>query len=1040
MRLRSLGARRALVASALLALAALTVVAGGSAAPTPEASGADGSVDVQWTPVGLRDAKTTVVLQLAGNPVALVQADAQRKLSKAEKSAIKADLKSRQDALSGDIQNLGGQVLADYQVAYNGIKVRIDRSQVDSLRTLKGVTAVRGLQRVVPDNVKGVQLIGAPTVWGGLAALHGENIKLAVIDTGIDYTHANFGGPGTVAAFTAANAADTLPPSVALGWQARVKGGIDLVGDDYNADPSDPAYQPVPHPDPNPLDCNGHGSHVAGTAAGSGVTAAGATYTGPYNATTITGNSWRIGPGVAPKADIYGIRVFGCEGSTDVTVDAIEWAVDNDMDVINMSLGSPFGTKDDPSAVASTNAAKAGVIVVTSAGNSGPSQYITGSPGTAEGAISTAAIDPTAEFPGVTITTSGGLSLPAVNANEYPYTGPISGLTIKTIVNDPATPEDESLGCSVAAFGAIAPNTLAVVNRGVCARVAKAIFGQKAGAAAVAMVNNATTYPPIEGPITSNPDTGEQYTVTIPFLGLRGTGPTSDGGRLRAANGQTATLTPGPIANPNFTGYADFSSGGPRTGDSGLKPNISAPGLGTVSTGVGTGNGAATISGTSMASPHVAGVAALTRQAHPTWSVADIKAAIMNTGDPAQTFGYRMSRGGTGLVQPAKSTTTDVIARSASAFGGDLDISINFGFEELKSDFSRTKVINVVNNGSSPASFGVAATNQAGSAHSVALSTSSLTVPAGSSASFSMTLNVPVATAGNSDAFREVAGMITLTPTAGSNNGVTLRVPYYLVPRALSNLKTTMPKLSGSTTSTTATITNKGGPIEGTYDFYAWGLEDGKEPGSKGSNDLRAVGVQSFALSATEQLLVFAVNTHNRWSNAATNEFDIDVDVNNDAKVDYTIVAADVGLVTAGSSNGVMGGFVFSAAGAFQSGFAPFAPHDSSTILIPIRSSLLCRAPVPCLNAANPRFTYAAFGFDLLDTYPDDTSSGTARYNAWMPAIGPFAFGSVAPDATATVPVSIDAAEFAQTPALGLMVVTQDNKAGADEADLVKIK
>ena len=106
------------------------------------------------------------------------------------------------------------------------------------------------------------------------------------------------------------------------------------------------------------------------------------TYTGPYNATTISGNSWTIGPGVAPKADIYGLRVFGCEGSTDVVVDAIEWAVDHDMDVINMSLGSSFGTADDPSAVASTNAAKAGVIVVTSSGNSGPNQYIIGSPGT----------------------------------------------------------------------------------------------------------------------------------------------------------------------------------------------------------------------------------------------------------------------------------------------------------------------------------------------------------------------------------------------------------------------------------------------------------------------------------------------------------------------------------------------------------------------------------------------------------------------------------------------------------------------------------
>ncbi len=462
MRLRSMGARRALVASALLALAALTVVAGGSAARTPEASSAEGIIDAQWTPVGLRDAKTTVVLQMAGNPVTVVEADAQRDLSTAEKSAIKADLKGKQDALTGQIQALGGQVLADYQVAYNGVKVRIDRSKLDSLRTLKGVTAVRGLSKVVPDNVKGVQLIGAPSVWGGLAALHGENIKIAVIDTGIDYTHANFGGPGTIAAFNAANAVDTLPPMAVHGWGNRVKGGVDLVGDDYNADPDDPAFQPVPHPDPNPLDCNGHGSHVAGSAAGSGVTAAGATYNGSYNATTITGNSWRIGPGVAPKADIYGIRVFGCEGSTDVTVDAIEWATDHDMDVINMSLGSSFGTADDPSAVASTNAARAGVIVVTSAGNSGPSQYITGSPGTAEGAIATAAIDPAENFPGATISIPSG-PMTAVNANEFAL-APTATYTVKTIVDNPATtvdPDgaagtrsaDESLGCDVQSFG-----------------------------------------------------------------------------------------------------------------------------------------------------------------------------------------------------------------------------------------------------------------------------------------------------------------------------------------------------------------------------------------------------------------------------------------------------------------------------------------------------------------------------------------------------------------------------------------------------------
>ena len=399
MRLRSMGARRALVASALLTLAALTVVAGGSAARTPEASGTDGIIDAQWTPVGLRDAKTTVVLQMAGNPVTVVEADAGRELSTGEKSAIKADLKGKQDAIAGQIQALGGQVLADYQVAYNGVKVRIDRSKLDSLKALKGVTAVRGLSRVVPDNVKGVQLIGAPSVWGGLAALHGENIKIAVIDTGIDYTHANFGGPGTVAAFNAANAADTLPPSVAVRLGCPRQG---------RHRPRRRRLQRRP----------GRSGLPAGSASGPeparlqrarlarrrlrrrlGRDRGRRDLQRPLQRHHDHRQQLAIGPGVAPKADIYGIRVFGCEGSTDVTVDAIEWAVDHDMDVINMSLGSSFGTTDDPSAVASTNAAKAGVIVVTSAGNSGPSQYITGSPGTAEGAIATAAIDASPSFP-----------------------------------------------------------------------------------------------------------------------------------------------------------------------------------------------------------------------------------------------------------------------------------------------------------------------------------------------------------------------------------------------------------------------------------------------------------------------------------------------------------------------------------------------------------------------------------------------------------------------------------------------------------------
>ena len=1044
MRLANAGTRSVLSAIALLLLASLTVVAGGSAARTPEASGSESLIEAQWTPLGLRSGKTTVVVQLAGDPVAKQQGDAGRKLSKSEKQAIKSQLKAKQDGLRGSIANLGGEILADYQVAYNGLKVRIDRSKTEALGNLTGVTSVHPLQLVKPDNVRGVPFIGAPSVWDGVAGLHGENIKIAVIDTGIDYTHANFGGPGTTAAFDAAEAANTLAPSPALGWGARVKGGIDLVGDDYDADPASATFQPVPHPDPNPLDCNGHGSHVAGSAAGSGVTAAGATYTGPYNATTVSGNSWTIGPGVAPKADLYAVRVFGCLGSTDVTVDAIEWAVENDMDVINMSLGSSFGTNDDPSAVATTNAAKAGVVVVTSAGNSGPSQYITGSPGTADGAISTAAVDSTENVPGVTIQ-AGALSIPAVNANEHVFGGPLAG-PLKVIQNDPLTPVNEAEGCSTAAFGALAPGTIAVVIRGTCARVAKAIFGEQAGAAAVVMVNNAPGLPPVEGPITSNPDDGTPFTVTIPFLGVKGpfTDPASDGSKLRLVpDGTATTLTPANIVNPGFRGFASFSSGGPRGADSALKPDITAPGVAIVSTGVGTGNGRATISGTSMASPHAAGVAALTRQAHPSWKVEDLKAAIVNTGDPSLLVGYRTSRGGTGLVQPAKSTKTQVVAK---AEGEKFAVSVNYGFEELKSDFSKEKTIKLHNHGSSPATFNVAQANAAGSAHALSLSKTSVTVPAGGDADVKVRLTVPVATAGLSNgaglSFQEVAGLVQFTPaTAADNGGVALRVPYYLVPRALSEVKATSdakkPKGNAAPSNFNVNLENKGA-VNGDADFYAWGLEDKKDKG-KVSNDVRGIGVQAFDFGGP-QLLVFAVNTYDRWSNAATNEFDIALDVDQNGTDDYVVVGVDDGAVQTGDFNGIMRAFVFSTTSPGASSVAlAVAPTDSSTILLPILTSQLCRAGEPCLNAANPRFTYSAASFDLNNGGVDEVD-GTAEFNAFNPSISTGGFQTLAPGATSSEPIAVNAAEWALTPTKGVMVVALDNKSGKDEAELLEIK
>jgi hypothetical protein len=208
----------------------------------------------------------------------------------------------------------------------------------------------------------------------------GENIKVADIDTGLDYVHANFGGNGDYTGVTDTNANGKFP-------NAKVPGGTDLVGDAYNAD--DPNSVPVP--DSNPMDCNGHGTGTASLIGGFGENNDGTTYTGGYNSTSPIMSDLKISPGFAPKALLYPVRVFGCAGSTNVVTQAIDWAIQNHMDVINMSLGSDEGYPDDPDAVAASNAAAAGIIVCSAAGNAGDSYYIHSSPASAAGTLSVAA-------------------------------------------------------------------------------------------------------------------------------------------------------------------------------------------------------------------------------------------------------------------------------------------------------------------------------------------------------------------------------------------------------------------------------------------------------------------------------------------------------------------------------------------------------------------------------------------------------------------------------------------------------------------------
>ena len=959
-----------------------------------------------------------VVVILSADSVATARSKVvSKKIGAAETDAVEKAAIAQQASIKPLLVAKGAKILAQYQHALNGVKIDVEKSKIAELAALPGVVSVLPVGLHDMSNVRSVPFVGAPAVWSGVPGFRGENVKIAIIDTGIDYTHANFGGPGTIAAFNAAAATSTAPANPAYygPGSPKVKGGIDLVGDSYNANPNDAAYQPTPHPDPNPLDCNGHGSHTAGTAAGLGVLN-NATYTGQYN-TAAYSQPFTIGPGVAPKADLYAVRVFGCAGSTDVVTDAIDWAVANNMDVISMSLGSDYGVATSSDSVASQNAANAGITVVAASGNSGPAPYITSSPGAGNAVIVAAAMDGTASIAGVTIALNTGVSILAQNSNLAPL--PSGSLPIYVLRN---TDGSVSFGCSESEYvdATIRGKLIVAVRGSTCARIDRATFGQRHGAAAVALINNAAGYPPIEGPIPN---------VTIPFMGVL----TTDQAKLLAAT--SATLSPGTIANPGFETTASFSSGGPRFGDSAFKPSVAAPGVSVFSTLSGSGTGGLFESGTSMSTPHVAGVAALVRQAHPGWSELAQRAAIVQTADRVQKLNYSPRLDGSGVLQAVPAVGTQAVVL------GTLNNPepLSFGFTEFTGfSLNSGKTIDVRNNGTTAVTFNVKATPAGGATHIMGLASSTVTVPPLSDTTLAVKLAVQASNvglthpAGTTNAFRDVAGTLTFTPTSSTvNGGATLTVPYYMVTRVRSLIAVSHNVPSNASPSATLTVTNPGAQVPGTADFYAWGLQ-GTPQANDYNIDTRAVGVQSFQATATDYAVVFAVNTFKRVSNFAPTEFDIALDIDGDGQIDYYVIGTNVSSFVSSQPSGRFASAVYNArTGALGPVRFADSPTDSTTFLLTVLASEMG------LSASKPRFRY-----QLTSYAPDGTSysmPGIGAYNVFNPAISTGQFVTVPPNGTATVPVAINAAERALTPMLGVMAVSMDNLNGVSQADLIPV-
>ncbi|MEM1206046.1 MAG: S8 family serine peptidase [Acidobacteriota bacterium] len=655
---------------------------------------------------GEPSSEITVMVELHPEPAVVAWARGDRGDAAARARSQLEVVRRAQGAFVGRLGRDLPQARILYRVerVLDGVALRVPASSLPELRRWPGVRSVRPIPLASPTNSTSVPFVATHLAWDPAGAgVTGDGVRIGIVDTGVDYLHTGFGGSGLAADYAANDptALDGFFPT------PKVVGGFDFVGDTYDASSSDPAVS-TPVPDPDPMDCEGHGTHVAGTAAGLGVRGDGTTYPGPYDGGTDFG-ALAVGPGVAPGARLYALRVFGCAGTTAVVPQALEWAVDPNgdgdfsdrLDVVNLSLAAPYGSADDPSALAADRAALAGVVVVASAGNDGDNFYILGTPASAGRAIAVAASwDDDTRFPGRGVR----VDAPAPLAATHQAGGANFGPNLLTPVSAPAAAADPLDACGPVA--ATVAGRIAVVERSAaCTFVTQVRSAQQAGAVGVVIVNDR---PELQG--VFNDGTGGD--ITIPPLLIRQVA----GGRLldELAGGGSVDLTLTPIALADVA--ALFSSRGPRRRAGGAavdmlaKPDLAAPGVAITSVALGGptagGTGGTIKSGTSMAAPHVAGLAALLLEARPGTDPQEVKATLMATGrdvffDPEGTPPrHGPSHMGSGRIQAVDALTAEIRAFDAQRPEA---VTVSFGHLEVVGTLSARRRVTVVNRGTAPA-------------------------------------------------------------------------------------------------------------------------------------------------------------------------------------------------------------------------------------------------------------------------------------------------------------------------------------------------
>jgi subtilisin family serine protease len=826
-----------------------------------------------------------------------------------------------QDALRGWVEGVGGRVLLTYSILNHAAFVEVPTVSLAELGSRPGVVRVVAERHHSRSLVTSTRSVGATQAWRGTPSITGQGIRIGIIDSGIDYLHAGLGGSGRVSDFKTND-----PTRIEAGTfpTAKVVGGLDLVGDNYDSSNSGTS---TPRPDTDPLDPaeNGHGTHVAGIAAGGGVLLDGTPYVGAYGAGVET-NGWRVAPGVAPQASLYGIKVFGQGGltSSSIVVQALNWAADPNgdgdpsdrLDVVNLSLGSTYGEEDpsDPEISAVTRLAAAGCVVVLSAGNGGNAVFKIDSPAVAPAAIAVAnSYDAGYATGAVRVEEPGGASglIAAVEANFTPALIGLGEIRARVVMAQPA------LACETIQNAGALVGKIAMVDRGVCFFVDKVKTLQSAGAVGVIVVNN------VDGPPQGMASIGDISTIRIPAMMIS----KAEGDRLKPllTTGDGVTMTFSASTVFKFPELADTlgesSSRGLVWPSFRLKPDISAPGSGIDSAKAGSGIDPIAETGTSMSAPHVAGAAALLRQAHPAWSVADIKAALMNTAlsPMVSTAGepYPESRVGAGRLDVGQALQTSVVARSAS---DPAAVSLSFGAILSSVPVMRTQTVSVVNLGSQAVTYRVVSSNTlAQPGVRLIPKVSEVTVPAGQTALLDVILEVdPERLVPDADRASERLALGRPrhgVPEASGQlwflgGAVDIHVPWHCAPRALSERQPGA-VLAGVPAGdpVVMTVPSIGNAVHGRplVGFFLRGYAGGSSgvSGDRAWTDIHAAGAASDFASAGSMAgtrLWFGVVTTGGWPAPLRMWMDLDVEIDRDSNgsVDAVLSNGNTGGVQAG--------------------------------------------------------------------------------------------------------------------------------------------